>query len=132
LGSLVLGSLVLRSVGGRYRGGMRTKRPYRGPGENENARRALNEMPKNPPPFDSTGPMGMQPVAHDPREATPMLPMLRLAKAERKETKDETRQQSEVISVQEQLPNRAQAVRRARARITRRKSLRKQRDAQRG
>jgi hypothetical protein len=86
-------------------------------------------MPKNPPPLDGTGPMRMQPVAHDPRAATPMLP---LAKTERKETKDETRKQPEVIAMQEQLPNRAQAIRRARARITRRKSLRKQRDAQRG
>ena len=111
---------------------MRTKRPYRRPGENENARRALTKMPKKPPPFDSTGPMGMQPVAHHPRAATPMLPMLPLAKTERKETKDETRQQPKVIAMQEELPNRAQAVRKARARITRRKSLRKQRDAQKG
>jgi hypothetical protein len=106
--------------------------PTSGPDENENARRALTEMPKNPPPLDGTGPMRMQPVAHDPRAATPMLPTLPLAKTERKETKGETRQQPEVIAMQEQLPNRAQAVRRARARITRRKSLRKQRDAQRG
>ena len=76
-------------------------------------------MPKKPPPLDSTGPMGMQPMAHRPTAATQMLPC---AIAEKKEMKDET---------QEQPPTRAEAVRAAQARITRRNSLRKQRDAQR-
>lgn len=78
-------------------------------------------MPKKPPPLDSTGPMGMQPVARSPTADTQMLPMMPGANAEKKEMKDET---------QEPPPTRAEAVRAAQAEITRRNSLRKQRDAQ--
>jgi hypothetical protein len=89
-------------------------------------------MPKKPPPPDCTGPMGMQPLARSPTAATQMLPLMPGAKAEKKDVKGETRQQPGAPAEQKKPPTRAEAVRAARARITRRKSLRKQRDAQRG
>jgi hypothetical protein len=89
-------------------------------------------MPKNPPPPDCTGPMGMQPLARSPTAATQMLPLMPGAKAEKKDVKDETRQQRGAPAEEKKPPTRADAVRAARARITRRKSLKKQRDAQRG
>jgi hypothetical protein len=85
-------------------------------------------MPKKPPPPDDTGPMGMQPLAHGPTAATQMLPLMPGIKAKEKDLKGETQQQPK----QKEPPTRAEAVRAAWARITRRKSLRKQRDAQKG
>jgi hypothetical protein len=87
-------------------------------------------MPKKPPPPDSTGPMGMQPLSHSPTAATQMLPTMPHAGAETMEMKDETPQPARTPAEKEKPLTRAEAVRVARARITRRKSLRKQRDAQ--
>lgn len=85
-------------------------------------------MPKKPPPPDDTGPMGMQPLAHGPTAATQMLPLMPGIKGQEKALNDETQQQPK----QKEPPTRTEAVRAAWARITRRKSLRKQRDAQKG
>jgi hypothetical protein len=89
-------------------------------------------MPKKPPLLDSTGPMGMQPPAHGPTAATQMLPLMPDARAEKKEAKGKTRPSPEALAEQRKPPSRAEAVRAAWARITRRKSLRKQRAAQKG
>ncbi len=95
---------------------------------NETDACALRFMPKNPPPPDDTGPMGMQPPAHSPTAATQMLPLMPGIKGKEKDLKGETQQPPK----QKEPPTRAEAVRAAWARITRRKSLRKQRDAQKG
>jgi hypothetical protein len=87
-------------------------------------------MIKNPP--DSSGPMRLQPNAHDPTAATPMLPAMPHTGLERKETKAESQQRAPVPELAKRPPTRAEAVRAALARIARRKSLRKQRAAQRG
>jgi len=84
-------------------------------------------MPKKPPASDSAGPMGMQPPSHGPTAATQMLPTMPCAAKEEREMKGETRRSP---AAQKTPPTRAEAVRAARARITRRQSLRKQRDAQ--
>ena len=86
-------------------------------------------MPKKPPPPDSTGPMGMQPQAHRPTAATEMLPTMPRAGEDNQEIKGET-QPARASAANKKPPTRAEAVRAARARITRRKSLRTQRDAQ--
>lgn len=86
-------------------------------------------MPKKLPLLDNTGPMGMQPPAHGPTAATQMLPLMPGARGKEKDAKGETRQQP---AERKEPATRAEAVRAARARITRRKSLRKQRDAQKG
>ena len=70
----------------------------------------------------------MQPLAHGPTAATQMLPLMPGIRGKEKDTKRQTQQRLK----QKQPPNRAEAVRAAWARITRRKSLRKQRDAQKG
>ena len=93
---------------------------------NETDACALKFMPKNPPPPEDTGPMGMQPLAHSPTAATQMLPTMPCAGKAEREMKGETRRST----AQKTPPTRAEAVRAARARITRRQSLRKQRDAQ--
>jgi hypothetical protein len=87
-------------------------------------------MPKKPPLLDSTGPMGTQPRARGLTAATQMLPLMPCARAEKKDMKGKTQQQPEARAEQKEPPTRAEAVRAAWARITRRKSLRKQRDAQ--
>ena len=74
----------------------------------------------------------MQPPAHRPTAATQMLPLMPGAKSEKKDMKGEARQQPKAPAEQKKPPTRAEAVRAARARITRRQSLRKQRDAQKG
>lgn len=76
--------------------------------------------------------MRMQPLAHAPTAATQMLPLMPGAKPEGKEVKGETRPRPGAPAEQKKPPTRAEAIRAARARITRRKSLRKQRDAQKG
>jgi len=43
---------------------------------NETDACALKFMPKNPPPPEDTGPMGMQPLAHSPTAATQMQPLM--------------------------------------------------------
>jgi hypothetical protein len=89
----------------------------------------LKVMPKKPP-SDSIGPMGMQPQAHSPTAATQMLPMMPCAWEDEQEIKGETQRPARAPAANKKPPTRAEAVRAARARITRRKSLRKQRDAQ--
>ena len=74
--------------------------------------------------------MGMQPSSHGPTAATQMLPTMPRAGKEKKEMKGETQQPARSPAAQNRPPTRAEAVRAARARITRRQSLRKQRDAQ--
>ena len=76
--------------------------------------------------------MRMQPLAHAPTAATQMLPLMPGSKPEGKEGKGKTRPPAGAPAEQKKPPTRAEAVRAARARITRRKSLRKQRDAQKG
>jgi hypothetical protein len=75
-------------------------------------------MPKSKPTL--TGPMSTQPVERGsimPTQALPMMPMAGKAMKAPQPKKQ---------------PTRTEAVRAARAKITRRESLRKQRDAQRG
>jgi hypothetical protein len=86
---------------------------------NENDSGALTVMPKKRSPSDSTGPMGMQPIEHGPTTPTLTLPMMPGSKGEAKTPAPQKKQRT-----------RAEAVRAALARITRRNSLRKQRDAQ--
>jgi hypothetical protein len=76
-------------------------------------------MPNKQPPTDSTGPMGMQPVEHGPTTPTQTLPMM-----------PGTKGKAKTPAPQKKPRTRAEAVRAALARITRRNSLRKQRDAQ--
>jgi hypothetical protein len=85
-------------------------------------------MPNKPsPPVDSTGPMGMQPAEHGRSVPMQMLPAMPGAKGE---TKEETARERKSPAPEKKPRTRTEAVRAARARITRRKSLRKQRDAQ--
>jgi hypothetical protein len=72
----------------------------------------------------------MQPLSHSPTAATQMLPTMPRAREEKKEAKGETQQPARSPAAQKKPPTRAEAVRAAQARITRRQSLRKQRDAQ--
>ena len=74
-------------------------------------------MPKNKP---TTGPMRTQPIERASIMPTPVLPMM--PTAGKAKTPMELKQK----------PTRADGVRIAKAKITRRKSLRKQRDALRG
>ena len=85
-------------------------------------------MPKKPPLADRTGPMGVQPVEHGPTVATQMLPLMPCAKDE---NDAETQGESKAPRLEtKKLRTRTDAVRAALARLTRRKSLRKQREAQ--
>jgi hypothetical protein len=68
-------------------------------------------------------PMVMQPVAHDLTAATPMLPAMPAAGSEAKKVPARK-------SAPKRQPTRIEAVQTARAKITRRNSLRKQREAQ--
>lgn len=102
----------------------------RQPPANQNDARALRIMPKKPPVLDCAGPMRMQPSAHGPIAATQMLPLMPGARTQKKEMNGETRQRAP--AEQKERPTRAEAVRAAWARITRRKALRKQRAAQKG
>jgi hypothetical protein len=76
------------------------------------------KMPKSKPP--PTGPMSMQPLDRGSVMPTQGLPMMPSAGKAAKPPQPK------------QQPTRAEAVRAAKARITRRNSLRKQRDAQKG
>jgi hypothetical protein len=75
-------------------------------------------MPKSKP--TSPGPMSMQPVAHGSIASTPLLPMMPTVNAQQKTPYPKKR------------PTRSEAVQIAKARIMRRNSLRKQRQAQKG
>jgi hypothetical protein len=80
--------------------------------------RALFLMPKSKP--TSTGPMNMQPAEHGSIAPTPLLPMMPTAGEQNNAPYPKKR------------PTRTEAVLIAKARITRRNSLRKQRQAQKG
>jgi hypothetical protein len=75
-------------------------------------------MPKSKP--TSPGPMSVQPVEHGSIAPTPLLPMMPAAGAQQN------------APYPKQRPTRTEAVRIAKARIMRRNSLRKQRQAQKG
>jgi hypothetical protein len=80
-------------------------------------------MPNKTPPCDTTGPMGMQPVERgaEPTQMLPVMPGVNGA----------TKAEASQIPAGENKPRtRADAVRAALARIMRRNSLRKQRNAQ--
>jgi hypothetical protein len=79
-------------------------------------------MPKKDLPSDKTGPMGMQPVEHGPLAPSQMLPLMPGTKGDKVDTKPPAPEKKQ--------RTRAEAVRAVLARITRRNSLRKQRDAQ--
>lgn len=83
---------------------------------NETAGQALAAMAKSNP----DKPMVMQPVTHDLTAPTQMLPIVPTAGSEAKVSVPKKKQ-----------PTRTEAVLAAKAKITRRNSLRKQRDAQR-
>ncbi len=93
---------------------------------NENGRRALISMPDRKPTSDNTGPMGMQPVERGPEAPTQMQPMMPAARVK---TTGET-EQTKPSAPEKKQRTRTEAVRAALARIMRRNSLRKQRDAQ--
>jgi hypothetical protein len=82
---------------------------------NETAGQALTAMAKRNP----DRPMVMQPVRHDLTAPTQMLPIMPTAGSEAK-----------VSVAKKKQPSRTEAVQAAKAKITRRNSLRKQRDAQ--
>jgi hypothetical protein len=88
---------------------------------NKNGIYALSAMPKKSPPPNKIGPMGMQPCEHGPLP-TQMLPLMPAAKGGTKEAKRPAPAKKQ--------QTRKEAVRAVLARITRRNSLRKQRDAQ--
>jgi hypothetical protein len=89
---------------------------------NKNGVYALTAMPKKSLPSDKIGPMGMQPVEHSPLP-TLMLPLMPAAKGG-------TKQAAKRPPAAQKQQTRKEAVRAVLARITRRNSLRKQRDAQ--
>jgi hypothetical protein len=91
---------------------------------NENGIYALTAMPKKNPVSGKTGPMGMQPADHG-LATTQMLPMMPAAKGK-------TKQETKWPAPEKKQKTRTEAVRAVMARITRRNSLRKQRDAQKG
>jgi len=94
------------------------------PETNENGICALTAMPtKNPVP-EKTGPMGMQPAEHG-LTPTQMLPLMPAAKGK-------TKQEAKRPAPEKKQKTRTEAVRAVKARLTRRNSLRKQRDAQKG
>jgi hypothetical protein len=82
----------------------------------------LTVMPKKQPERGATGPMTMQPDERKPTAPTQMLPMMPGAKGAM--IKGETK------APPPEKKQRTNAARAAAARITRRNSLRKQRDAQ--
>jgi hypothetical protein len=84
---------------------------------NELGRKELPTMPKN---RATAGPMRTQPIERASIMPTPVLPMM------------PTAGKAKTSMEPEQKPTRADGVRVAKAKITRRKSLRKQRDALRG
>jgi hypothetical protein len=91
---------------------------------NENDGRALTLMPNKLRPPDRTGPMGMQPVGRGPSAPTQMLPAMPGAKGEMK-----AKGATKTSAAEKKQRTRADAMRAALARIARRNSLRKQRDA---
>jgi hypothetical protein len=92
---------------------------------NQNGVHALTAMHKKDSPTDNPGPMGMQPLEHAPSAPTQMLPLMPGARGEPGEAAIQS-------APEKKQRTRADAVRAVLARITRRNSLRKQRDAQKG
>jgi hypothetical protein len=92
---------------------------------NKNHIRALIAMPGKHPPSDKAGPMGIQPIEHARSAPTQMLPKMPVATGKMK-------QDTKAPALPEKQQTRTEAVRAVLARITRRNSLRKQRDAQKG
>jgi hypothetical protein len=83
-------------------------------------------MPNNKRTSDSTGPMGMQPVEGGPMAPTQMRPTMPVVRGKRTgDVKGETK----TPAPEKKQRTRTEAVRAALARITRRNSLQKQRDA---
>jgi hypothetical protein len=97
------------------------------PDPNENGRWALISMPQKKQDSDNTGPMGMQPLERGPLAPTPMQPMMPSA---RRNVTGEPRDETETPAPETKKRTRTEAVRAALARIMRRNSLRKQRQAQ--
>jgi hypothetical protein len=84
-------------------------------------------MPRKKRNSDNTGPMGMQPLERGPIAPTPMQPIMPSAQRNvAAETADETK----APAPETKKLTRTEAVRAALARIMRRNSLRKQRQAQ--
>lgn len=94
---------------------------------NENGRRALIFMANKKQNSDNTGPMGMQPCERGPFAPTEMQPMMPSA---RRSVTEEPRDETETPAPETKQRTRTEAVRAALARIMRRNSLRKQRQAQ--
>jgi hypothetical protein len=94
---------------------------------NENGRRALVLMTYKKQDSDNTGPMGMQPFERGPFAPTEMQPMMPSA---RRNVTGEPRDETETPAPKTKQRTRTEAVRAALARIMRRNSLRKQRQAQ--
>ena len=96
-------------------------------GLNENGRRALIFMAHKNRTSDNTGPMGMQPIERGPFAPTEMQPMMPSA---RRKATGETGDETAPPAPETKQRTRTEAVRAALARIMRRNSLRKQRQAQ--
>jgi hypothetical protein len=94
---------------------------------NENGCRALTAMPNEKRTSDSTGPMGMQPPERGRMAPTQMQPMMPGCPGTRT---GEIKGGTKPSAPEKKQRTRTEAVRAALARITRRNSLRKQRDAQ--
>ena len=90
---------------------------------NKNGGCALNGMRDKRAATDDNGPMRVQPIELGPTAPTQMLPMM-------PGTQSEPKAQAEPVTPDARPRTRTEAVRGALARITRRKSLRKQREAQ--
>src|ERR1700742_2646544 len=94
---------------------------------NETGRRAFILMAHNKRTSDSTGPMGIQPFERGPFAPTEMQPMMPSA---RRKATGETGDETAPPAPETKQRTRTEAVRAALARIMRRNSLRKQRQAQ--
>jgi hypothetical protein len=94
---------------------------------NENGRLALMFMAHSKRTSDNTGPMGMQPFERGPFAPTEMQPMMPSA---RRQATGESGDETAPPAAKTKQRTRTEAVRAALARIMRRNSLRKQRQAQ--
>jgi hypothetical protein len=94
---------------------------------NENGLQALIFMPHKKRNSGNTGPMGMQPIERGPFAPTEMQPMMPSA---RRKATGETGDETAPPAPDTKQRTRTEAVRAALARIMRRNSLRKQRQAQ--
>jgi hypothetical protein len=98
---------------------------------NKNHRRALSLMPKSRPRSNNqTRPMQMQPIAHHATAPSQMLPMMARAKRDEMGAADRNAQQAAKASRPKKPLARAGTLPAALAQVMRKKSLRKQREAQ--